>query len=178
MICQVCNKRPANVHMTKIINGVKTELHICEQCANEKEGLNLNGQMPVFNAPFSFSNILAGLMDFTGAGSMQYTPQKQLKCPGCGLDYENFRKTGQFGCSECYESFGDRLEPIFKRIHGNTQHTGKVPKRTGGLIRIKKDMEKLKYELKRAIENEQYEKAAELRDKIKLLESKDIKCEE
>lgn len=171
MICQLCNAKPANVHMTKIINGVKNELHICEQCAREKEGLNINTELPGFNAPFSFSSIIAGLMDFTGTGGIPYTAQQQVKCPECNLDYEEFKSKGKFGCSKCYESFGSRLEPLIKRIHGNTQHTGKVPKRTGGIIRIKRDIEKLKYELKRAIENEEYEKAAELRDRIKTLES-------
>jgi protein arginine kinase activator len=146
--------------MTKIINGVKNELHVCEQCANEKEDV----------VPFSFSNILAGLMDFTSGPGLAPSAQKQIKCPSCGLNYEEFKKTGRFGCSQCYSSFGDRLEPLIKRIHGNTQHTGKVPKRTGGIIRVRRDIEKLKYELKRAVENEQFEKAAELRDKIKSLE--------
>lgn len=173
MDCQICNKRPANVHITKIINGVKNELHICEQCAKEKEGIGVNNQLPVFNTPFSFSNIIAGLMDFTSAGSFPNTSMQQVRCPVCNLGYDEFKKTGRFGCSECYESFGNNLEPLFKRIHGNTQHTGKVPKRTGGIIRIKRDIEKLKYELKRAIENEEYEKAAELRDKIKVLENKE-----
>ncbi|KPU42665.1 UvrB/uvrC motif protein [Oxobacter pfennigii] len=169
MLCQICNKRPANVHMTKIVNGEKTELHICEQCAREKENNPMN------DAPFSFSNIISSLMDFSGSGAMPYTPKENIKCPQCGLDYAEFKKTGRFGCSNCYESFGNRLEPLLKRIHGNTQHTGKVPKRTGGIIKIKRDIEKLRYELKRAIDNEEYEKAAELRDKIKNLESQDMK---
>lgn len=174
MICQLCNKRPANVHVTKIINGVKNELHICEQCAKEKEGLGISNEIPAFNTPFSLSNIIAGLMDFPGSSALPYTSTQEVKCSGCGLDYEVFKKTGRFGCSQCYVSFGDRLEPLFKRIHGNSQHTGKVPRRTGGIIRIKRDIDKLKYELKRAIENEEYEKAAELRDKIKTLEQKEM----
>lgn len=172
MNCQICNKRPANVHITKIINGVKNELHICEQCAREKEGIGIEKQVPVFNTPFSFSNILAGLMDFPTTENFANTSLKQARCAVCNMGYDEFKKTGRFGCSECYGVFGNKLEPLFKRIHGNTQHTGKVPKRTGGIIRIKRDIEKLKYELKRAIENEEYEKAAELRDKIKVLENK------
>lgn len=170
MLCQLCNKRPANVHLTKVINGVKTELHVCEQCAHE-EGLNLGTQLSGFDIPFSFSNIFAGLMDSGTGGNLAHMMQKPLKCMECGLDYEQFKNTGRFGCSRCYEAFGDKLEPLIKRIHGNTQHTGKVPKRTGGIIRIKRDIEKLKYELKQAIDNEQYEKAAEIRDRIRKLES-------
>lgn len=170
MLCQICNKRPASVHITKVINGVKNELHICEQCAREKEGLDTSKGFAEFEVPFSFPNILAGLMDFTGA--MPYTAQKELKCPRCGYDYEDFKKTGTLGCSQCYEVFGDRLEPLIKRIHGNTRHAGKVPKRAGGTARIKRDIERLQYELKKAIEAEEYEKAAELRDRIKELEGK------
>jgi protein arginine kinase activator len=157
--------------MTKIINGAKSEFYVCEHCAKEKGGLNIGVDMSGFDAPFSFSNILAGLMELTGTGSLPYTAQKQIECPECGLKYDEFKKTGRFGCSKCYESFGGRLEPIFKRVHGTTQHAGKVPKRTGGVIRIKRDIERLKYELKRAIENEEYEKAAEIRDRVKTLES-------
>lgn len=170
MLCQICNKRPASVHITKIVNGVKNELHICEQCAREKEGLDTNKGFTEFEVPFSFSNILAGLMDFTG--TMPYTAQEELRCPKCGYRYEDFKKTGTLGCSQCYEVFGDRLEPLVKRIHGNTQHTGKVPRRAGGTVRIKRDIERLQYELKKAIEEEEYEKAAELRDRIKELEGK------
>lgn len=171
MICQICHKRPASVHVTKIVNGVKSELHICEQCAKEKEGLGINTAMQSFVAPLSFSNILEGLMDFAGVGVLPHEGRVETRCPGCGLDYEEFKKTGLLGCSQCYEIFKDRLDPIIRRIHGNIQHTGKVPKRTGGIIRLKRDIEKLKYELKKAVENEEYEKAAQIRDRIKELEN-------
>jgi protein arginine kinase activator len=173
MLCQICKKRPANVHVVKAINGVKSELHVCDECAKENE-LGVGLQMPGMETPFSFSNLLAGFIDFTGGGgTIPNTIQQGMKCPECGLEYNEFRNTGRFGCSGCYEAFGQRLEPLFKRIHGNTQHAGKVPKRTGGIIRIKRDIEKMKYELKRAIENEEFEKAAELRDRIRNLESKE-----
>lgn len=172
MLCEICNKRPANVHFTRIINGVKEEIHACEHCARE-QGLSVDSKIPGFDAPFSISNILAGLMDFGGGGVLPYSNQKQLRCQKCGLSYDEFKNTGRFGCSECYDTFGDRLEPLIKRIHGNTQHMGKVPKRSGGIIRIKRDIEKLKYELKKAIDNEKYEEAAIIRDKIRDLEGKE-----
>lgn len=169
MICQICHKRPATVHITKIINGVKTEMHICEQCAKEKEELGIKSDMSNFITPFSFSNILEGFMDFPGLGAVPRKVHEEIRCPGCGISYDDFKKTGLFGCSQCYDTFRDRLEPIIKRIHGNTQHTGKVPKRSGGIIRLKRDIEGLKYELKKAVENEEYEKAAQIRDRIKEL---------
>lgn len=174
MVCQICNKRPANVHITRSINGAKTELHVCDQCA-EKEGFSLNSSSAGFDAPFSFSNILAGYMDFPGFGGLPYQVKRNDSCSACGMDYEDFKKTGRFGCSECYKSFSGQVEPLIKRIHGNSQHTGKVPRRTGGIIRIKRDIESLKAQLSAAIQNEQYEKAAELRDKIKALENRNNK---
>lgn len=169
MLCQICKKRPANVHMTKIINGEKSEIHICEQCAKENEVTGINKSIIGYTEPFSFSNILEGLMDFPGTGSLKHDAPLSVKCPVCGLEYEEFKKTGMLGCSECYKAFGDRIEPIVKRIHGNVQHTGKVPRRTGGVIRLKRDIERLKYELKVAVDNEEYEKAAKIRDKIREL---------
>lgn len=171
MLCQICNERPATVHITKVLNGTKVELHMCEECAREKEGIDLTAGIPQFETSFSLPNILSGMMDFVNAGVVQHTGQSQLRCKGCGMDYESFKKTGMLGCSQCYENFESRLEPLIKRIHGNAKHTGKVPKRTGGLVRVKRDIERLKYELNKAIENEEYEKAAELRDRIKALEN-------
>ena len=75
------------------------------------------------------------------------------------------------GCSNCYIEFENRLEPILRRIHGNIVHNGKVPKRTGGTLRIRKEIEEYKEEMQRAVDNEEFERAAELRDKIKELEN-------
>jgi protein arginine kinase activator len=83
---------------------------------------------------------------------------------------EDFRRTGRVGCGNCYAAFKNEMIPLVKRIHGGVQHTGKVPKRTGGLLKVRRDIDKLKEELKTSIDNEEYEKAAEIRDKIKELE--------
>lgn len=166
MICQECNKRPATLHFTKIINGEKTEFRICESCAREKGEL-----IPGTPNGFSIHNLLSGLLDLDPSQSVGTRPQ-QLRCDHCGLTYTQFSKLGRFGCSSCYKHFSPRLDPLFKRVHGNIVHVGKVPKRTGGLIQYRREIERLKQEMQQRISNEEFEEAAQLRDKIRELETK------
>ncbi|MPN23005.1 Protein-arginine kinase activator protein [bioreactor metagenome] len=98
-----------------------------------------------------------------------YIPAKG--CSKCGMTYEEFRNTGKFGCNDCIDTFKPRIMPVVKNIQGYDAHTGKIPKRAGGNYKIKKDIEKLKNELKSAIEKEEYENAARIRDKIREMES-------
>lgn len=164
MICQECEKRPATLHFTKIVNGEKTEFHICEVCARER------GEMiPGTPGGFSIHNLLSGLLDFEPSGG-KAAKTAAPRCEHCGLTYSQFSKLGRFGCSECYKHFEDRLDPLFKRVHGNTFHTGKVPKRTGGRIQLKREVELLKKELVQRVEQEDFESAARIRDQIKELE--------
>lgn len=172
MICQECNKKPATLHFTKIISGEKTEFHICDACARERGEL-----IPGTANGFSIHNLLSGLLDFepSKGGGITSQPAKPIRCDNCGLTYTQFSKLGRFGCSSCYKHFNDRLDPLLKRVHGSTVHMGKVPKRSGGLVHYKREMEMLKQELQQTIANEEFEKAAELRDYIKSLEKK-LEC--
>lgn len=165
MICQECGKKPATLHFTKIVNGEKTEFHICESCAREK------GEMiPGTSGGFSIHNLLSGLLDFEPASGGKQTMTAAPRCESCSLTYSQFRKLGRFGCSECYKFFDERLDPLFKRVHGNTVHTGKVPTRTGGRIQQKREIDRLKKELVQRVEHEDFEEAARIRDQIKALE--------
>jgi protein arginine kinase activator len=168
MTCQECGKKPATLHFTKIINGEKTEFHICETCAREK------GEMiPGTPNGFSIHNLLSGLLDFEPSSAATFSSKPQaLRCEHCGLTYSQFSKLGRFGCSSCYKHFADRLDPLFKRVHGNVTHVGKVPKRSGGLIKYKRELDRLKKELMLRIEREEFEQAARLRDQIRELEKK------
>jgi protein arginine kinase activator len=168
MICQECEKRPATLHFTKIVNGEKNEFHICEVCAREK------GEMiPGTANGFSIHNLLSGLLDFepSSTGSVSNKAQS-IRCEECGLTYSQFSKIGRFGCGSCYQSFSERLDPLLKRVHGNTVHVGKVPKRTGGLIQDKREIENLKKEMMTCIEQEEFERAAKIRDQIREIEKK------
>lgn len=170
MICQECGKRPSTLHFTKIINGEKTEFHICEACAREKgEGI------PGAPNGFSIHSLLSGILDFdtvAGKGLNNLKPQESLRCDNCGMSYAQFGKIGRFGCSHCYYAFGERLNPLIKRIHGNTEHSGKIPKRSGEKVQCKRKIEQLRAELHRYVETEEFEKAAAVRDQIRELERK------
>ncbi|GIP55721.1 MULTISPECIES: UvrB/UvrC motif-containing protein [Paenibacillus] len=168
MQCQECGKRPATLHFTKIVNGEKTEFHICEACAREK------GEMiPGTTGGFSIHNLLSGLMDFHPGIQGHPSAAKQnenIRCEECGLTYSQFSKIGRFGCSSCYKYFNDRLDPLFKRVHGNTVHVGKVPKRAGSHIQVQRKLDDLRRELQYRIVQEEFEEAAALRDQIRELE--------
>jgi protein arginine kinase activator len=168
MMCQECGKRPATLHFTKIVNGEKNEFHICEACAREKGEL-----IPGTSNGFSIHNLLSGLLDFDPSSTSSMASKTQpIRCEDCGLTYTQFSKLGRFGCSSCYKSFDEKLDPLFKRVHGNTMHVGKVPKRSGGLIQHKREIEGLKKEMMARIEHEEFEQAANIRDQIREIERK------
>lgn len=163
MLCEECGKNQSTVHLTKIINGKVNKVHLCEECANKHKGLD-------FESSFSIHNFLTGLLDGTPGGTMKVDATAKNKCDKCGMTYGKFRQTGRLGCNYCYDSFKEKLIPLFKRIHGHDSHVGKVPKRAGGIIRIKREIEDLRKQLKMVVKKEEFEKAAELRDRIKDLE--------
>lgn len=165
MNCDECGKNPASTHVTKIVNGKKTELHLCESCAKNNKELG-------FDSPFSIHQLLAGLLDNISEGSKKVDYKNELRCNTCGITYSKFKQSGRFGCSNCYESFRQQLSPLLKRIHGHENHVGKIPKKTGGLIKTRREIIKLKNELNLAVEKEEFERAVELRDQIKDLQKK------
>ena len=171
MLCQNCNKREANVKYTEIINGEKKEMHLCEECS-EKLGLNNIS----FDMPINFSNFFDDIFnDYEDEFIPLLEKTKTLKCNKCGMTYDEFLKEGKFGCSNCYASFENKIEPILKRLHGETSHKGRkanqtikkdnyVEVATPEISNIKRD---LQAELKKAIQEERYEDAAKIRDEIK-----------
>jgi protein arginine kinase activator len=165
MHCQECGQRPATVHFTKIVNGNKTETHMCEVCAKEKG--EFMGQTP---NGFSINSLLSGLLNFESQGMPTPTPQV-LRCSSCGLTFSQFSQLGRFGCSDCYAAFEPRLEPILRRIHGGTHHSGKFPARAGVRIKQRRNIEEYRQELQLCIKQEKFEEAALLRDKIRSLEA-------
>ena len=164
MLCQNCGEKEATIHLTKIINGEKTEVFLCEDCAEE------SGQISLGSNPFSFQNLLADIINPSIDSSLA-NRKKDLVCEKCGMTYRQFSKKGLFGCSSCYDTFSERLDPLAQRIHGSSEHKGKVPQRRGGDLRIKREIDKLKTRMQEAVEKENFEKAAEIRDHIHELES-------
>lgn len=165
MLCELCKKNDANIHITKIINGLKYEFNVCEKCAKEKGDLSFSGPVE-FSSPFTFQNILSGIMDYIGTTN-HLEKNLDISCSDCGNTYGDFKKTGLVGCSECYKSFTSTLMPVIKRVQGNIEHTGKIPQRAGKNMIERKRLLELKEDLQKAIAAEKYEKAAEIRDIIK-----------
>ncbi|MGI5840303.1 MAG: UvrB/UvrC motif-containing protein [bacterium] len=166
MFCEECKKRPATVHLTRIINNQKSELHLCEECARRK------GELHITVEPnFSINNLLAGLLnDEANFSPPVGQPKNDSRCPGCGLRYSDFRQIGRVGCSECYREFAPKMQPLLRRIHGSSKHLGKVPRRSGQKTLRRREISRLREELSKCVQREEYEQAAQLRDKIKELE--------
>lgn len=163
MLCDICHKNPATVHLTEIIDNQMTELHLCETCAQEK-----SAQM---ESQFGLSDLLAGMAEFSKPQQKEME-SLALKCSNCGMTYENFRKIGRLGCGDCYNSFRKYLAPLLKKIHGSSQHLGKSPSRITRILKKKTDLQELRNRLNTAIETEAFEEAAKIRDKIRELERK------
>ncbi len=164
MHCDVCGKKKATVHLTEIVDDQISEMHLCEGCAREK-----SAQM---EQQFGLADLLAGLSDF-GKQSKEVDSKVTIRCSTCGLSYEDFRKYGRLGCSECYDAFKTHLAQLLKKIHGSNQHLGKSPVSVPQEQKKKiEDIQEMKNQLLQAIQSEQFETAAELRDKIREIEKK------
>jgi protein arginine kinase activator len=160
MKCQHC-PNPATVHLTKIVNKQKQELHLCQACAEKHAA-------PA--AELSLSAILQSLIgQHVSAVSEELS---RLNCPTCGIKYMEFRSDGRLGCPADYEVFRAGLIPILQRIHRATRHVGKVPRRLAPENRAA-DVLKLRQQLRRAVDAENYELAAQLRDMIRQKEASD-----
>ena len=164
MQCQVCKKKAATIHMTEISNGVRAELHFCEQCAIQQR-IAEKSQMSVNEL---LSNLLAAQPsdeELFGATELE------TACPVCGFTLSQFRKHCVLGCPHDYVLFERALLPIIERSHnGKTRHCGKVPSRVPQDTRNSIERANLQQRLKTAIEREDYELAAELRDQISRLD--------
>lgn len=156
-ICQVCNKREATVYFTQIVNGKKTDMYMCSQCAGEGYKIDLN-------------TLISGLLGLDGDAEDEGPDTIEVRCDRCGMTADEFNRTGRMGCSRCYDVFFDPMQILLKRIQGNTRHHGKVPERYAAVHAAELETEKLKQELKECVRAEEYERAAELRDRIRLLE--------
>lgn len=162
MLCNICGKNEATVHLTEIVNDKMTKLHLCEACAKEK-GTEMEEH-------FGMSDLLAGLADM--GANIESGAATEVKCPHCGFTYQDFKKAGRLGCGNCYEAFRKQLDPLLKRIHGSNRHVGKVPLSSGKTVREKLTVRELRTALDKAISSEEFEEAAKLRDMIREAESK------
>lgn len=169
MKCQKCGKNQATTHIKTVTNGEYAQYELCSQCAKEMGYTNIFSDMEN-----EFSSFLGSFF-----GNALPARSQATRCESCGSTYNEIAKTGHVGCANCYDIFGDQLMPSIRRMHGNTTHCGKVPHSieytqvkdvTVEEIPEKTDVEVLKEQLQKAIKDQNFEKAAELRDKIKEME--------
>jgi protein arginine kinase activator len=161
--CENCGKAQATVHLTEIRNGKRFEKHLCEQCAAQSEGFPVKAHTPINELLTNFVMAHGGL------------PKEGTKaCPNCGITWAEFRQGGLFGCAGDYEAFAEDLSPLLQRAHENaTHHVGKTPTRRGDAgvpMKRQADLARLRKELAKAVEVEDYERAAKLRDQIRVAE--------
>lgn len=166
MMCEECGIRPANFHLVTIINGEKVERNLCPACMAKHQK-----QLPGID----FSN-LAGILNSILTGNKGEDAQEQpnaeyelLTCEQCGMTYAEFQKGGMLGCANCYKAFKTPLTALLQRVHGNTQHAGRVPGGAHSGTSIRMNIDRLKQKLQKAVADEEYEQAAKLRDAIRAL---------
>jgi len=163
MQCEICKKNEATIHLTEIVDGVRSEIHLCEQCARE-QGIAVQSQMPI-------NELLSGLLaSQPSEEEMAYMSENQKACPHCGFTLDEFRKNALLGCPHDYEVFEDALENLIKKAqNGHTQHCGKIPANTPGESKKKMKIRNLQKRLESVVQQEKYEQAAKLRDEIEQL---------
>ncbi len=157
MLCSICQKREATVHLTNITGDKVQKVDLCEECAKNK-GMN----DPV---GFSFADELLGLgasQEIEQAGG-----ETGLQCPACGFTQSDFKKAGRLGCAECYQTFAEPMKGLLKTMHKHTRHVGKVPESLRQSCDLSVELKQLQQKLAKAIELENFEEAAVLRDEIK-----------
>lgn len=166
MLCDICQMREATIKFTQVINLKKKEMNICKECAEKKGFAN-----PLLSLQKLFGGFL--LLDQLVQPSEPALEKDiiKLRCKSCNLSWQDFQKNGLFGCKDCYDTFDEELKVILRRIHGSTKHIGNRPFNRRVVVDKKINLDELKKELKQAIKEEKFEKAAKLRDKIRDVEA-------
>ncbi|MBD3265013.1 MAG: hypothetical protein GF375_07910, partial [Candidatus Omnitrophica bacterium] len=142
MLCDICKKNTATVHLTEIVKDKIVEMHICKSCAQEKSG-EIKGQFQKPDSPSGLS-----------AGENIKKSSEYLKCPKCGMFFKDFKRKGKFGCDNCYEAFKEIIIPLVKKIHASDKHRGKSPYGAGERDEVEMELRALNWSLKRAIKLE------------------------
>jgi len=165
MKCHKCD-RPATFHITDLVDGEPSELHLCEECAQSfltPPNLDSSDVMP------AMAGLLAQQLAVGETAEELARLDKQL-CPVCGISFREFRKQGRLGCPHDYTCFAEELEPLLMNIHDEVLHVGKVPKGFGEQAEQQTQLIRLRREMKEAIAREDYEQASEIRDQIKAID--------
>jgi protein arginine kinase activator len=162
MSCEQCHEREAVIHLTQIVNEQVTTLHLCERCAAEK-GVESPGAQP--------KTPLGTFLAAMGQEPEQAQQPRGDTCSRCGGSLQDFRESGRLGCPDCYRSFEIPLRDLLRRLHGSTHHMGERYTDDGAAAPVdRKQASDLREQLRLAVETENFELAAELRDRLRVLE--------
>jgi protein arginine kinase activator len=167
MLCEKCQKNQATVIIKQTTaDGNVVTKHLCPACSFK------------FEIPISFEDLFQGFLQTIQSMAQNeagHTPiKKSSPCPTCGMTFEQFKSTSKLGCADCYNTVSGEMEALLKNVQGSIRHEGKYPRRSGVTLRQKREVDQLRTRLKNAVEHENYEEAANLRDRIRALESKEV----
>ena len=160
MTCDVCKQNEASVFLTQIVEGKMQKVNLCDSCAKAKGVDDPTG--------FALADLLLGL---GAAQEIERSSGAAHRCSVCGFSQADFKKTGRLGCAQCYETFSEGLNSLLKAMHKGTHHTGKVPARISKLIERENALKTLQRDLQKAVQEENYESAAQIRDQLRQLEA-------
>ena len=156
MLCEECRQNPATVVITVLTGQETTTRHLCQDCVEKIENSIAQGDV---------SSFLSSLLSILSRQPKEET----LRCSACGLTYEDFQTSGKLGCAQCYQDFSKQLAPLLQRVHGRTQHAGRVPTNREAETRLQHSILELKDKMDHAVQEENFEEAAALRDQIRAL---------
>lgn len=162
MLCDSCKTHQASVFLTQIVDGKMQKLNLCEACSKKNGVTDPTG--------FALADLLLGLGAPQNIELTTTTEIAEGQCPTCGFTQADFKKTGRLGCSDCYETFADQLQPLLSGMHKGTRHVGKIPVRQFREVELTNRLTDLRTTLQKSVMDEDYELAAKLRDEIRQIE--------
>lgn len=168
MKCDRCHEKPAVFRVTQTVNGQVDELHLCQSCSAKMQAEYAKHSWGKLFQGNDFGGWLGGTGGIPSFGEGQEETES-LRCKDCGTSYQDFRRTGLFGCPSCYRSFKDNLDKMFLRVQGGSRHTGRLDATASVEASVSEHLKQLREQQREAIVDENYERAAELRDELQRL---------
>ena len=175
MLCDECNNNEAQFSVSVFMEGEQTVRHLCPDCM-----ARLNQRMN----PANITNLLSSIMAAITGAQQKRTNQEaedasemsieDIACPRCGMNFSQYKKTGRLGCAACYNAFREQLQPMLEQIHGRVQHAGRVPLNTADAQRHRTRREELQRAMDQAVEQEDFETAARIRDQLRAMDAEEV----
>ncbi|NLM39598.1 MAG: hypothetical protein GX205_06030 [Firmicutes bacterium] len=161
MLCEKCGLQPATVRVVQVENGFKTEINLCQGCAQSYSSGFVGG--------FDLQNILANMFDLPKMWG-KVTAVDDRRCPTCGSTLQDIQKRAQLGCSDCYDVYRSELDTLLRRIHPTNRHVGKIPAVSHAKVRMQRQIEEYRRKMEECVQTERFEEAAHYRDEVRRLE--------